>query len=109
MQALNDMYSERGVRAVVINVLENPDLAASWAKKLGWTIPVLLDVDGRVSASYAPDGVLPELPRIQIPIASNLIIDRKGRIQFYSLLDSRNFDAKLVGLRSRLDELLAAE
>ena len=55
MQALNDKYLERGVRAIVINVLENPDLAASWAKKLGWNIPVLLDVDGRISASYAPE------------------------------------------------------
>jgi hypothetical protein len=103
------MYAERGVQALVINVLENPDLATSWARKLGWSIPVLLDIDGRISTSYAPDGVLPDLPRNQIPIASNLIIDREGRIQFYSLLDSRNFDAKLVGLRARLDELLAAE
>jgi peroxiredoxin len=91
---------------VVINVLESPELATSWAKNLKWTIPVLLDVDGKVSESYAPEGVLPDLPRSQIPIASNLIIDREGRIQFYSLLDSRNFDAKLVGLQTRLDELL---
>jgi hypothetical protein len=62
-----------------------------------------------VSSSYAPEGVLPDLPRDQIPIASNLIIDRDGRIQFYLLLDSRNFDAKLVALTKRLDELLEAE
>jgi hypothetical protein len=53
--------------------------------------------------------VLPDLPRDQIPIASNLIIDREGRIQFYSLLDSRNFDAKLIALKARLDEPLEAE
>jgi hypothetical protein len=41
-------------------------------------------------------------------IASNLIIDREGRIRFYSLLDSRNFDAKLVALTARLDALLEA-
>lgn len=62
-----------------------------------------------MSSSYAPEGVLPDLPRDQIPIASNLIIDRDGRIQFYLLLDSRNFDAKLVALTKRLDELLEAE
>jgi len=31
-----------------------------------------------------------------VPIASNLIIDDESRIQFYSLLDSADFDAKLV-------------
>ena len=36
-----------------------------------------------------------------------LIIDRKGVIRFYSLLDSANFDAKLIALRARLDEVLA--
>ena len=36
----------------------------------------------------------------------NLIIDPAGRIAFYSMLDSMNFDAKLVALTARLDELL---
>lgn len=84
-------------------------MAARWTSQLKWTLPVLLDIDGRVSASFAPEGVLPDLLRDQIPIASNLIIDREGRIRFYSLLDSRNFDAKLIALAARLDDLLAAE
>lgn len=97
------------MQALVIDVLENEKITAAWKEKLEWTIPVLLDLDGKVSESYAPEGVLPDLPRNQIPIASNLIIDREGKIQFYSLLDSRNFDAKLIGLTARLEELLAAE
>lgn len=94
---------------MVINAKEEKDKAAAWKKQLKWSIPVLLDEDGEVSASFAPEGVLPDLPREQIPIASNLIIDRQGRIQFYSLLDSRNFAARLVSLTARLDELLEAE
>ena len=39
-------------------------------------------------------------------IAGNLIIDKAGTIQFYSLLDSMNFDARLVGLKAKLDALL---
>jgi len=93
----------------VINVKEPHDTAAKWKRELGWTIPVLLDSDGSIAASYAPAGMLPDLPREQVPIASNLIIDREGRIRFYSLLDSRNFDAKLIALTARLNELLAAE
>ena len=76
--------------ALVINVKEEAAKAAEWKKMLKWTIPVLLDREGGVSASYAPEGVLPDLPRDQIPIASNIIIDREGRIRFYSLLDSRD-------------------
>jgi len=94
---------------MVIDVLEANKVAAKWAKSLEWTIPVLIDVDGAVSTLYAPEGVLPDLPRDQIPIASNLIIDREGNVQFYSLLDSRNFDAKLIALQARLDQLLAEE
>ena len=94
---------------MVINVAETPETAKAWRERLAWSIPVLLDESGFVAEDYAPEGVLPDLPRHEIPIASNLIIDREGRIQFYSLLDSRNFDAKLIALRARLDALLAAE
>ena len=91
----------------MINVKESKTKAARWARALGWTVPVLLDLDGTVATSYAPPDVLPDLPRDQIPIASNLIIDREGTVRFYSLLDSVNFDARLVALTKRLDELLA--
>jgi peroxiredoxin len=93
----------------VIDVLEPKATATAWAEKMGFTFPVLLDEDGNVAATYAPEGMLPDLPRDQVPIASNLIIDKGGKIQFYSLLDSRNFDAKLIALKKRLNGLLAAE
>jgi len=35
-----------------------------------------------------------------------LIIDKEGNIKFMSLLDSKNFDAELIQLKKRLDELL---
>lgn len=106
---MSKKYKDRQVQALVINVLEGKEKAAAWAEGLQWSLPVLVDADGKVSESYAPEGVLPDLPRNQIPIASNLIIDKEGKIQFYSLLDSRNFDAKLIALTAKLEELLAAE
>jgi peroxiredoxin len=109
LQALNDKYKDRDVVALVIDVLEDKKKTTSWAEGLKWTIPVLLDLDGKVSESFAPKDVLPDLPRNQVPIASNLIIDKEGKIQFYSLLDSKNFDAKLIALTAKLEELLAAE
>ena len=88
-------------------MMETTEATRVYAERSGFTFPVLLDSDGKVSASYAPEGVLPDLPRDQVPIASNLIIDREGKIQFYTLLDTTSFDAKLVQLTERLDELLA--
>ncbi len=97
------------VRVLIIDVKENKSIGKQWADGHGLTFPVLLDDDGLVSASFAPEGVIPELPRDQVPIGSNLLLDREGKIQFYSLLDTKNFDAKLVALREKLYSLIAAE
>jgi hypothetical protein len=53
--------------------------------------------------------VLPDLARDEIMLASNLLIDPEGNIRFQSLLDSKNFDAKLLGLKKVIDELLSAQ
>jgi peroxiredoxin len=96
------------VTALVIDVMETPELALGWARRWKFSFPVLLDADGKVAEAYAPPDALPDLPRNQVPIASNLIIDREGKIRFYSLLDSANFDARLVALTAELEKLLAA-
>ena len=84
-------------------------MAEAWANKHAFSFPVVLDPDGKATSPYAPPEALPDLPRDQVPIASNLLIDREGKIVFYTLLDSARFDAKLVALRARLDEMLLAE
>lgn len=91
---------------MVINVRESRARTARWAKALGYTFPVLLDLKGEVAARWSPPEALPDLPRDQVPIASNIIVDREGRIAFYTLLDTRTFDARLVALTARLEELL---
>jgi hypothetical protein len=40
-------------------------------------------------------------------VTSNLVIDRQGKIRFFTLVDTVHFDARLVHLRHTLDELLA--
>jgi len=81
----------------------------AWVKQIKYTFPVLLDPQGKVSATYAPPGVQPDLARDQVPIASNLIIDKDGKVRFYSLLDSAHFDARLLALTARLDQFLTAK
>ena len=76
---------------------------------MGFTLPVLLDLNGEVAVSYAPDGAAPFLPRYQVPIGSNMVIDREGTIRFYSLLDSVNFDAELIALTALLERLMTEE
>ena len=77
--------------------------------RFNFSFPVLLDADGKVSASYAPEGVQPALERHEVPIASNLIIDKEGKISFYSLLNTSGFDAKLTALKQKLEELIAGK
>jgi len=100
-------YQNKGVQVLVIDVKENEEDTRKYAERWGFTFPVLMDSGGAVSARFAPADVLPDLPRSDVPIASNLILDADGVIRFYTLLDTSSFDAKLVGLRARLDELLA--
>jgi peroxiredoxin len=105
---LSKDYADKDVQVLVIDVKEPKATVSAWAEKVAFTFPVLLDEDGSVAATYAPEGILPDLVRDQVPIASNIIIDKDGKIQFYLLLDSRNFDAKLIALKAKLNGLLAA-
>lgn len=109
MEKLHQKHQGRDVRVLIIDVNENRATAKAWTDGHNLTFPILLDTLGEVSASYAPEGVLPDLPRHQIPIGSNLLLDREGRIQFYSLLDTKNFDARLVAVQKRLKSLMEAE
>lgn len=93
------------MKVIIIDVKEPQTKVKKWAKKNGFTFPVLMD-DGKIAAAYALPDVLPDLPREETLIASNLVIDRAGRIRFYSLLDTTSFDAKLVALSKRLDEVI---
>jgi peroxiredoxin len=110
LEQLNQDYKDKNVKVLIIDVKEPKDLVqAKLQDRFKLTFPVLLDPDGQVAASFAPDDVLPELARDEVMLASNILIDPDGKIQFLSLLDSKNFDAKLVGLKSKLDALLAAQ
>lgn len=107
LEALYNDYKNQNVIVLIIDVRETIETAQPWAMgRHNFSFPVLLDSDGQVSAQYAPKDVLPDLPRDEVPIASNLIIDKEGKIQFYSLLDSKNFDAQLTELTANLTQLM---
>lgn len=100
-------YNDKNVEVLIIAVKEPKELVQERIKnRFKLSFPVLLDTEGVVAASFAPKDVLPELERDEIMLASNLLIDPQGKIQFMSLLDTKNFDVKLIHLKKRLDELL---
>lgn len=107
LESLWKSYRDRGVQVLVVDVGESKKKVRKWAAANDVTFPVLLDQDGKAARAWAPDGVQPDLERDQVVLASNAIVDRDGKLAFFSLLDSAKFDAKLVSLRATLDELLA--
>ncbi|WP_224483927.1 peroxiredoxin family protein [Robertkochia aurantiaca] len=109
LEQLYREYHDKGVQVLLIDVKESRELVRSNMKeKYNLSFPVLIDCDGKVAARFAPPGVLPDLARDEVMLASNILVDREGMIKYMSLLDSRNFDARLVTLRLKLDEHLAS-
>ena len=107
LEQLNQDYAGKNVQVLIIDVKEPKELVKSKLQdRFNFSFPLLLDEDGAVAASFAPEDILPELARDEVMLASNILVDPEGRIQFMSLLDSRNFDAKLIDLKKRLDEIL---
>jgi peroxiredoxin len=107
LEKLYSDYKDKNVEVILIDVKEPKELVDEKLRKTyNLSFPILLDLDGKVAASYAPKDVLPDLDRDEVMLASNLLIDPEGNIQFMSLLDSKNFDAQLIHLKKRLDELL---
>ncbi|WP_215225509.1 peroxiredoxin family protein [Echinicola shivajiensis] len=107
LQELAEDYQDKNVKVLIIDVKEPAELVREKLQdKFNFTFPVLLDEDGEVAASFAPQDVLPDLARDEVMLASNMLIDKEGNIRFMSLLDSKNFDAKLVALKAKLDEIL---
>lgn len=109
LETLYQSYKDKGVQVFIIDVKESKDLVSQTFRRFNFSFPVLLDEDGKVATAYAPAGVLPDLARDEVVLASNLIIDREGKIRFYSLLNTTSFDAKLISARKKLDELLSQQ
>ncbi len=107
LQKLSETYASRGVKVLIIDVKEPVDLVKQQLKeKHHLTFPILLDENGAVASLFAPKDVLPELARDEIMLASNILVDPAGNIRYMSLLDTRNFDSRLIEINSLLDELL---
>lgn len=107
LEKLSQDYKAKGVEVLIIDVKEDKELVKkSLIDRFDLSFPVLFDHGGSVATRFAPVDVLPDLARDEVMLASNLLIDPEGKIRFFSLLDTNNFDANLNELKDVLDDLL---
>ena len=106
---LAEQYAPAGVRVLAVDVGENEQAFNAYVARMKLPFPVLHDPDASVSLRFTPTNANPGVKdRTQVIVTSNLVIDRDGRIRFFTLLDTVHFDAKLVHVRRAVDLALQA-
>jgi peroxiredoxin len=101
-------YAGRNVKVIAIDINELEADYRSYLARLPMNMPVLRDEGGKVALSFTPPGAQSEFKdRTKALATSNLVIDRDGTIRFFTLVDTVNFDAKLVHVHRAVDRLLA--
>ena len=86
LEKLHQDYKDKNVVVLLMDVKEpNELIQEKLKKKYNLTFPIMLDVDGKAAAAFAPKDVLPDLSRDEVMLASNILIDPNGNIQFMSL------------------------
>jgi len=101
-------YAGKDVKVIAIGISEpEPDYRAYLAR-VPMRFPVLRDDGGVVALRFTPAGAQPQFKdRTKALVTSNLVLDREGRIRFFTVLDTVHFDATLRHIRRAVDGLLA--
>ena len=101
-------YAPKGVRTVAVVVADTEAGAKKYLDRVAMPFPVLRDAKDEVALAYDPENALPSFKdRRKVVVTANLVLDRDGRIRFFTLADTTHFDATLVHARRSLDDLLA--
>ncbi len=100
-------YRGQNVKILAVDIKEPDEGYAKYLARVSMPIPVLRDRTGDVVASYTPARAQPAVKdRAAVLVTSNLVIDAAGRIRFFTMVDTANFDAELVFVRRAVDDLL---
>lgn len=102
-----DYAGNKDVQVLDVLIKEEESEYATYMSRMPMPFPVMRDTTGQVGVSYSPPNAIPEVKGIPVVSTSNLIIDREGKIRFFTLVDIKRFDEKLVHLRRALDALIA--
>lgn len=107
LAALANDYRGKNVKVVAVDVKEDAAAYARYLDRMPMPFPVVWDRTGEVTLSFTPPGAQPALKeRTMALVTSNLVLDSKGTIRFFTLADTVHFDAKLVHARAAIDRLL---
>jgi peroxiredoxin len=107
LASLAEQYRGQNVKILAVDIKEPDEGYAKYLARVPMPIPVLRDRTGEVVASFTPDRAQPAVKdRSAVLVTSNLVIDPAGRIRFFTMVDTANFDADLVFVRRAVDDLL---
>ena len=108
LKKLAEDYAGKNVKIVAIDIKENDEGYKKYVDRVPMPFPVLRDTTGEVTARFTPPKAQPEITdRSSVIVTSNLVLDATGNIQFFTMVDTVHFDAKLVHARRVVDRLLA--
>jgi peroxiredoxin len=98
-----ERFRDRGVRLLIVDVKEHPDVARQLPDRFGWRSPFLIDGSGEVSERFAPkkDGLPPEVAIIN----AHLVLDGEFFIRYAEYLNMERFDAHVTSLVEAHEEL----
>lgn len=101
-------YAGKDVKVIAIGI-DEPELDyRSYIARMPMGMPILRDEGGKAALTFTPPGAQPELKdRKMVLVTSNLVLDRAGRIRYFTMVDTVHFDARLVHVRKAVDKLLA--
>lgn len=96
-------FEDRGVRLVVIDVKETPEVARQLPDRFGWSCPFLIDQTGEISTRFAPrkEGLPPEVSIIN----AHVVLDADRVIRYAEYLNMERFDAHVSSLTQALEKL----
>lgn len=102
-------YAAKDVRTVAVVLADTEEGYRKYLARVAMPFPVLYDAKDEVATAYDPENAQPAFKdRRKVVVTANLVLDREGRIRFFTLADTTHFDAKLVYARRAIDELLVA-
>jgi peroxiredoxin len=100
--------SDDRVKILAVDIKETDAGYATYLGRAKMPLPVLRDADGAVTATFTPAKAQPHIKdRATVLVTSNAVVDREGRIRFFTMVDTVHFDARLVHARRAIEGLLA--
>jgi thiol-disulfide isomerase/thioredoxin len=108
---LADAYAPRGVKTIVVDVLETAAKWEPYAKAhVAPSVIALHDERGELARRYAPPYVQPSFTeRAETMFDSTLIIDEEGKIRLFLMQDSAHFDPRFKAVRRELERMMGLQ